>query len=495
MSHFERNADAESIPWRTELAVLLAGVLGVKLVVLLLDPNLRLFMGDSASYLHDALTSWNPPDRSITYPELVYLSAVQSQSAIALVILQTVMGVVGTALVFWMLRCAARISFNVSLIAALLIAIEPSQLFYERMLMAESAGLLALLALVASTVAYVRNGRWRWAPAIAILGILAVSFRMSLLPVVIGLALLTPILRFWHVHRGRRTLRSRAAVLRFGIDCIVLAAAVISVHALYQSAYGARMDVPPTYMAAEGKMRIGLTAPLIRPQHLQQFGLGPDFVSELSLDLSDRSLRGAQIWAPDGLWAGLEQRFGTERADQVARDLSSLALQSDPLGLVRLGIATISDYFDDEIAIGRLRDDYGVRPPDEATLQRLEEELRYNARGIEATPGVVGRLFLSSRWWLTSVLFLLAPVAVVCIVLNAGDARRRPVALVIGFAALGLVAGQLLFSHIVSFRYLHPMPVFLFLTAALAAPPTARLLARTTRARQSSRPTPGHSAI
>lgn len=78
-------------------------------------------------------------------------------------------------------------------------------------------------------------------------------------------------------------------------------------------------------------------------------------------------------------------------------------------------------------------------------------------------------LFESSRPWLTAVLFLLAPAALGLLVLRSRDPRpgMAAAALVLGFVGLGLVASQLLFSHIVSFRYLHPMPPILLATTAL----------------------------
>lgn len=474
MSPSSRFAECcDRIP-RAELARILLWLLGIKVVFLLLDPNLRLFMGDSASYLHAARGGWNPPDRSITYPELVAWSAIRAQSAFALVVLQSLMGVAGCMLVYWMLRGAARRSARTAGWAAGLIAVEPTQLFYERMLMAESAGLLALLGTVAATVASVRGGRLRWALVVAVLGMLTVSFRMSLLPVVLGLAAITPVLRFWHLRDacGETPVSERLfATLRYGA---VLGVAVLGSHQLYQHAYGARMDVDPTYLAAEGKMRIALVAPLIRPRHFEHAGLPADFAETLPLPLNDHHHREAQIWSQDGLWAHLERRFGEARAERIARELTAAALESDPMGLPRLGGLTLVDYFDDSIAIPRLQDDFGRRPPDDGTLDALAAVLRYQARDLAGAPGLVGHAFLASRWWLTSVLFLLAPVAVACLVLAGNDPRRGAVARVLGFAALGLVASHFLFSHIVSFRYLHPMPVFLIACGALMLGSRAR---------------------
>lgn len=467
MLRSDRVLENHGAPWRAELWRLLAFVLLAKCLLLVIDPNLRLFMGDSGSYLHAALGNWKPPDRSITYPELVAWSAVQAQSAFALVMLQTLMGVVGCLLAYWMLRRLAGLSPLVCGLAALLVAIEPTQLFYERMLMAESAGLLALLTTVAATAAYVHGGRLWWCPVIACAGVLTVSFRMSLLPVVLGLVILTPCIRLWHVALDEQSSQWRRATIRAGLDCLVLWTLVLGAHAYYQHAYGASMDSEPTYMVDAGKMRLGMVAPLIQPEHFVEVGLAPDFAEGLDVSLADHRKREAQMWSEGGLWVKLETELGTDLARSTARKLSNLALRSDPLGMLQMSAATVMDYFNDSVALWRLSDDFGKRPPDDGLLEQLALRLRHDAQDLEQSPGLVGQAFLASRWWLTAVLFLLAPVAVACMVFNLRDTRRRAAAVTLGFAALGLVAGHMLFSHIVSFRYLHPMPVFLFLTAAL----------------------------
>lgn len=456
--------------WRAELWRALAVVLVIKAAFLLVDPNLRLFMGDSASYLHAAISDWDPPDRSFVYPMLIELTAVKVESALSLVLMQTGLGVIGALLAFWVLRRVAGVDARIALLAVAAIALEPTQLFYERMLMAEAAGLLALLALLASSVAYVQHGRLRWSLAIAISGVLVVAFRMSLLPVVFGLALLVPMLRGWHaageVDRGRRFM----AALRAGGHAVVILSCVFGAHRIYQGLYGLRFDSEPTYLLASGQMRLGLVAPLVKPEHLQRVGLPPSLLESVGPALADHRFREAQIWKPDGLWKKIEAELGYREAQSAARKMAARALQSDPTALLRMGWATLLDYFDDGLALARLQDDYGTQPPDSGMVEALNVHLRYNARDLADRPGTVGQMFLGSRWWLTAVLFLLTPAALACLWLSRNDPRRRAAACVVGFAALGLVASQLLFSHIVSFRYLHPMPVFLVLCLALSVP-------------------------
>lgn len=439
-------------------------LLAAKAAVLLLDADLRLFMGDSASYLHAALHRWHPPDRSLVYPWLVAASAVATGSALGLVLLQSLLGVAGCLLVAGMLRMAG-ISRALAAAAALALALEPSQLFYERMLMAESAGLLSLLVLVAATAAYVADGRWRWLPVLAASGVLAVGFRMSLLPVVLGLAALTPLLR--GLYAAGPGVGVRAGLRHAVWPALLVLAWVSAAHGLYRQAYGWVQGAPPGYLVAGGQMRLGLVAPLVRPAHLDGLGLPDDFIAGLAHPLGDHRSREAQIWAQGGAWPRLEEALGPQAAQAAAHEIASRALRDDPLGLVRLGVATVGDYFDDSIAEWRLLDDAGARAPDAGTLETLRSRLGYDASGIASRPGPVRDAFVASRWWLTALLFAQGPLALACLVLGWRSPRARALAWVVGFTGLGLVAGHLLFSHIVSFRYLHPLPALFVLALAL----------------------------
>jgi hypothetical protein len=463
----EPSASARRAEWqRIALSLLL-----LKCALLLLDPNLRIFMGDSGSYLHGALTEWIPPDRSFTYPWLVYVSAVFAQSAFALVLLQSLFGVCTALLLFWMLRRGAQLPFAWAAAPALLLAVEPAQLFYERMLMAEAAGLLALMGCVASVLAYVRSGQLRWAVLLVLAGLVAVSMRMSALPVVLGMTALAPVLRAHARHSIEDPGRPLLAVLRLGLHLFLVLAMTVAAHAAYKHAYGALTEGKPEYMREQGRMRLGLVAPLVKPEHLQRFGLPAELLNQLGHPLIDHRTRELQIWSNQGLWAQIRDAQPPAGADAVAGKIAVRALQGDPLGLFRMGGATLLDYFDSPLALARLRNDAGDVAPNPGMIRDLRTHLRYDASDLYARPGVVAQVFLGSRWWLTAVLFALAPLALVVMWRYRQPGQARSAAWVIGFAGLGLFASHLLFSHIVSFRYLHPMPAFVLASLALLLAP------------------------
>src|SRR4051794_39291493 len=151
----------------------------VKLVLLLLDPNPRFFLWDSVTYLQGALGGALPRDRSFLYSFLIHGFAVPAHSLHALVIAQTIAGALTALLTYALLRSGLQRSQRVALTGALLVAIAPSQLFYEHMLMAEAFGGLLWLAWLALVVAYLKDGRAFWLPAVVLCGTLTIAFRLN----------------------------------------------------------------------------------------------------------------------------------------------------------------------------------------------------------------------------------------------------------------------------------------------------------------------------
>lgn len=456
-----------------EVLQLAAWLLALKCLLLMVDPHLRIFLGDSASYLHAAATGWVPPDRSFTYPWLVSATAVATRSAFSLVMLQSLFGVATCLLLFWMLRRVAGLGRWAAALPCLLLAVEPSQLFYERMLMAEAAGGLAFMACIAGVVAYVHSGHLRWALAFALAGIVAVSMRLSLLPVVLGLSALAPVLRAWLHARQEDRGRPLVAALRLALHLGAVLALTLGLHAGFKQLHAHVSGGPADYMRAQGQMRLGLVAPLVQPEHLERVGLPASLLDELQHPLRDHRAREAHIWMEGGLWQSIRSHFDSEQAAQTAvRKITVRALQSDPAALLGMGFANFLDYFDPEVARHRLEDDLGMREPDAGVLKGFAELLAHDVAAVHDKRTLAFVAFEHARWWLTAVLFVLAPA---CAWLAASTERLAhrglaAAALVLGFAGLGLVASQLLFSHIVSYRYLHTMPpVMLAVTAMLIA--------------------------
>lgn len=438
---------------------MIALLLAVKLVLLAFDAEVRLFFGDSASYLHSALTGWIPPDRSFLYGFMIRGTALAAHSMLALAVAQSVLGAVTAALLFRIARDDFALPAAVAAVLALALAIEPAQLFYERMVMAESAGTTALAAMICAGLAYVRRPHWLWPPLWAAFGIVAVALRVSALPLVIGFALLPVLVR-------AVASMPRMPPSRFALHLLIAIVSTASLHQAYTHWYGRLARTRPDYIEDSGYFRLGLVAPLVTREEVERVGLPSDLLERVGPRLDDPRAREAQIWQPDGLIARVREASADPHG-RTARKLAAYAVRGDPVGLLRLAWSTSRDYFDPEVVSARIADDVGNRPADDDLVQRLRECCDYDVRGLESRRGRVARYFVASTPWLTACYFGLVPLAVLMLIANWR--RARGAALLLALTAVGAAASQALFSHIVSFRYLHPLPFLLLLCIGATA--------------------------
>jgi hypothetical protein len=423
----------------------------------------RLFLGDSASYLLAATNDWMPPDRSFTYPWLLRFLVMPWQSPHVLIIVQSLAGVVSAWLLWLVLRRRLGASESVALLAAALFACDPAQVFYERMVMAEAFGGLALLATFAATVEYVATARVRWLVVLECLGLATVSLRLNLLPVVLVMGVVAPLL-LW--------LRD-AGVRRIAVHAAVAVIMLCGLHGGYRHYVAKQFNTAPAWNARSGMMELGLVAPLVKPEHLWAEGISPNVLSLLRYDLHDPFTRNDQMWSPFGLGdvLGLND---TEASNAAGGRIAVHALRDDPFGLLRLGLINASGYFRPKYADIRLLADRASERPYAADVQGLARSvLNVAIAGTEKVESPARRWFTLGSMWLVCCWLALVPLAAwACWRLRR--AGRVSEASVLLLYALGLASTQLLFSAVVSYRYLHPMPAFVLIALAVLVTPQPR---------------------
>lgn len=427
----------------------------VKLGFLFFDSDVRLFMGDSATYLFSAIHHAVLPDRSFTYPWLIGATAAKTASIATLLIVQTLCGIGTASLVCLILREHFDVSRRLALVAAILVAAEPAQLFYERMVMTESVSTFVLVASIAIAFAYLRNGRLRDLLVCIGLGLLLASLRVGLVPIAVLLGATCVLLR-WSASPSKR-----AWAVHLAIAIVV----TWSIHSAYQIGYALRRDCDPAYIRDGGLFQLGLVAPLVRASDFENTGVDPALLGEVKIPLANPHLREAQIWQPNGLIDVLKTRAG-ERAYRVAAVVAGRVIRENPLGLARLGWQTTLEYLDGARRNERLWSDLGSGElPNDATLELLRTRFNYDATGVARRPSPVYNYFANSALWMTCCLFALAPLSIASLAIGWRNHRRA--AALLGLLGAGFVAGQILCSHIISFRYLHPFPVLAILCTAV----------------------------
>lgn len=445
--------------WRNSVLPGIITLVAIKGILLAVDPVIRIYLGDSAAFLYGAMDDGRlPDDRSFTYSFIIRALVWPFERLSLLGVWQTAAGVLAALLLWWLLERRFALPRRVAVLAACLLAIEPSQLYYERMVLAETFGLLAFVMFCAACAAYLSSGTWWWLPAAAIIGLSAASLRLNYLPVVLVISIGLPLLRLFE--------RERVPSRQVFAHAVAALLAVVTVHGAYCSTVGAIFNVPPAYLARAGFMQLGLVVPLVKPHHLERVGLPRDIGKRLRYPLHAPDARMRHMWTPGGLIAELRRsRLDVER---VARPLSRMAIADDPLGLLRLGLYTVGDYFREDGIRHALDNDLGRRPIPPAILWSLREQWGYDARGLPTRVTLVSWWFERGTWWLVASLFLLGPLAVLN-VFTLWNTPFRVQALLAGLVGIGLVLSHVLFVPVAFYRYLHPLPFFLLLNAIPAA--------------------------
>ena len=425
-------------------------LIALKALLFAIDDTVRIYLGDSAAYLYGARDDGQlPDDRSFTYSFIIRGLVSPFGSLHELVEWQSLAGAAIALLLYVVLVRRFAVPRGLAFASACLLALEPAQLYYERMVLAETVGLLAFVAFFAAGSAYLASGRWQWLPTAALLGLAAVTLRLNYLPIVLVISILLPLLRAFDGERSS----ARTAVR----DLTIALVSVVLLHGNYCYWVSQIFSAPPGYLGRAGFMQLGLVLPLVRSEHFAAVGIPADLERQLDYPLDDPHARMPHLWAPGGLIAAMRAR--NLDVDRLSRQLSRLAVSDDPFGLVRIGVVTVGDYFRPDEIEHALHNDLGRREIPYDVIWSLREHWGYDARGLETRVTAVSRYFEWGTGWLVVCLFALPVLSTVNLVMHWSTPYRVH-ALLAALFGVGLVLAHLLFVPVALYRYLHPLPFF-----------------------------------
>jgi hypothetical protein len=447
---------------RADLVPILA-ILAVKLLILGLDHAPRFFLWDSVTYLQGAVGEGLPRDRSFLYSLLIRAITVPVHSLQPLVWAQTLAGVGAAYCIYLMLRTFFLVPRWWALAGALLVAVEPSQVLYERMVMAEAFGGMLWLAFVLLVLAYMREPRVSTLLAVAVAGILTIAFRLNGTAAIILIGGLLPLWRYWFIPSSRVDVAKRVARRRLLAHLGIALIATATLHVGYRDLVGSVAHAPPGYIGTEGLFLLGYVAPVIEDKDFADTGCQSGVLQDVARPLGDPRNRNYQLWGPDGLWDVMKRDCPQPEAAAatVAHAASHRVLPS----VVPMALSITAQYFDDAEAHWRLESDLGRKgllPKELIAIGKNNFDL--DVAPITFSDTLSSVWFVHCRWWLTGC-FLLAPLLAALLIVVTRRHEAEPQARILGLLLLSMFCIQFLLSPVMEFRYLHPFPPLMIVCA------------------------------
>jgi hypothetical protein len=445
-------------------------ILSLELVFLALDPLPKVFMGDSASYLHTAITGWIPDDRSYWYGYLIRIVAVPTHTLFPLLLLQCYLGGVTAILVAFCCRFLFACSLPVAFCIGLLCALDPLQLLWQRYVMTEAASLFFYALFLYCAFKYLRfRGRYSLV-LVQLLGVVLIGFRMSYLLVVQMTAVLLPLLAYSSdmgrmVRQPRKDWKSfRLTLRRVAVDTLVSVAVMLLLHRGYMQVNGWLTDRRPAYLYATGLHLLAFWAPLLKPEDATDPRLAAIIKDGDAYQLRDPAARNWQRFSATGLVHRLiAAESNPDKANQIAQQTAIRVLRRAPLEVALLAVETYAQFWDLRCLKHAARSDFGhdISPEN---VQPLRNHFGWTGQAnVTAAPLTFLQKYYLHLWPYYLVVVLSPALAFAAIWLSRD--WRLP-ALLFGHGSVMLATSCALAPQAIV-RYLQPVSLLTLLTLGI----------------------------
>jgi hypothetical protein len=446
-------------------------VLAVKLGIFVCDHEPRLFLGDSASYLHSALSGWVPPDRSFLYGFMIGWLALPLHRLDVVVLAQVMTSAATVVLLIAIVRkTAGRGCAKIWWLAGFLV-FAPIQLTYERFILTETVTEFVVVAQLVLAAGYLRNPRVIWLLGMAFLSFFMVALRVSVLPNIIVGAFLVPLLG-WLPRWFGRSDGEAGKIARTGVSHLILSV-LLTVAGLvaYQCVYAHVSGNPPGFHSRQGYFLLATVSPLVRPEDLPDAGLRAAVYAPGGIDPRDASMRNAQLFMSQGMLPRMERYLWSNplATDRLARKIAVHVILRHPMNFVRLGWQNARVYLTQASLANLARLDRGDRAVSPEFQEILVKRLNFHPRSTVEALSPVLRFFSSALIWYQFLFLGAIPLAMASIVIGSQDCDRPRSGLMIlvGIHLLVAMGVTIWLAPAASLRYLHLIELLFILTAGL----------------------------
>lgn len=431
------------------LWILILVICAIKLALYIADPGVKVVLGDSGSYLASAISQYVPADRSYTYGLFLRALLHVWYSLKFIVMIQVGLSAGAAILLAWVSYRVLRLSAFVTAVCSVLCALDPLQLLSERYIMTETISTFLFAIVMCLGFRYLFRPRLRDLLLVAVCGMLLVSFRVYFLPAVLLVSVLTP-LATGIGQAGWRELRSllfgkkpgsirwlpdqklfdfglaaRLAGGRFrfhlrrdfhwppqiqnlGRMAVHLTIAVLSVQfALWslRTWYGHEVGGPAAYIEQDGLFLLTDVSTLVQESDFRNRELGHLVFSNVRVPQHEKQSRVWNHWGDAGLINVLIREVpvvypgsGPWEINKIAKRTALRTIERHPVGVVRLMLSNLRDYFTvselERALIVNEFVDQGITP----NYQELFRRLGWNATW-QGRSGVVREWHQRSVYW------------------------------------------------------------------------------------------------
>jgi hypothetical protein len=312
----------------------------------------------------------------------------------------------------------------VASIAAILVALEPQQLLYERFVLTESFSTAVFAAFVLLSLGYIRRKSLRTLLALQAVGVVLVAFRVTFVPVILTVSVVAPALAFVMDEKGNAKL-PRLDFRRMGIHLLISVVLFLGFHEAYKRWNGSLSNLPPAYSYADGFFLLSNVAPLVKAGDTDN-PIIAKIVSEplvFARDTSKWNVRNAEMFNDEGLVPRIQRAFHEDyQANAECKRIARNAILRDPLGFAGLAMESYFKFFDRKYMANILQYESATSPLSADELNLLGR-YHLNATELASHDTVTRKYHLAS--WPYYILLLHTPLVLLAAVIVVKPGSRK----------------------------------------------------------------------
>ncbi|MBP1595978.1 MAG: hypothetical protein H6Q05_1355 [Acidobacteria bacterium] len=387
--------------------VTILAVVSLKAAFLYFDAVPRFLIGDSAVYIKSAFLIDRPADRSWAYglviirPVLWLFGSLQS-----LVYFQAAVSALTAVALAAVLGCVFHVRPWVAGLMAVLYAMEPIGLQYERFVMTENPATFVLVLYFAAALLCLRNARPSCMVVVSLLSAGLVALRVSFLPTVVVLCLVLPMLVPIKRQDAPFSRNPAARLLLLALSAGSLALCHYGYLRVSEKVTGSRK-----YNIADGFFLLAAWSPLVQKDDFGNDVRAAAVLEDTTVYPRSRRNRAGQLFGEDGLIAGLLKVYPAEiTANRTAHNAALHIAWRTPLGIAGLAAQSYADYWDDAYLDDRIAVEIGKKEIDAELIDLFARRYGEDITGHHLLSTVTTRYLSGSKAWIR--LLLLSPALV-----------------------------------------------------------------------------------